>query len=71
MLARDQQLSAEELLASARRRLAALEQLFRSAGLERHGQPFSGPSVPDFCLGVAEIVGDVIEMLEDVPNRAP
>ena len=46
MLARDQRLSAEELLASACRRLTVLEALFKAASLDPDGRPLLGPVGP-------------------------
>lgn len=71
MLARDQRVSAQELLASACRKLTVLEALFKAASFDPDGHPFSGPSVPDLCLGVAENLRDVISMLGEVRAGEP
>lgn len=55
--------SSEELLLSANRRLVVLEQLFRLAALDPDRNPFAGSNVSEFCLGVAEILGDVEEAI--------
>lgn len=58
-------LSAEERYLAASRRLCVLEMLFDVAAVDPDGRPFAGPRVSDFCLGVAELVRSVQELLDN------
>ena len=57
--------SREERLLIANRRLCVLEELFAVAAVDPDGRPFAGPRVSDFCLGVAELVRSIQDLLDD------
>ena len=58
--------TSEERLLTANRLLCVLEQLFNQAALDPNRSPFSGPHVPDFCLGVVEIVRTIQDSLREI-----
>ena len=61
--------TSEERLLTATRLLSVLEQLFNQAALDPNRSPFSGPHVPDFCLGVVEIIRTIQDSLSEIKPR--
>ena len=64
-------LGPEERLLTANRLLLVLEQLFVQASIDPNQHPFSGPHIPDFCLGVVNVVRLVRDLLRDLPTVPP